>query len=368
MAKAKRQSGIELLRIIAMLQIIFLHVTDYGDLFSASRAAGDLDGLLVTFVWSLCRAPVDVFVMISGYFMITSKFDIKRTLKRGSSVYGAMMFYSVSIAIIFFIINPANITVVNCFSAIMPFFSKTWYFLSNYLIILLLSPFLNKMLASLTKKQYLYFMGIVFVVMSLWSTLAKIDGLDKVFEISKIVDPYYGKSLGGFLLMYIIGGYLRLFVKQKPVAKEAKTAVKPAYLFVFFALCIADMGLSYLFPQYKNVFGMFNNPIVLVESALLILFFRDFRFSSDFVNTIAGTTLGIYAIHENPYIRKWLWSVFDFNDKALYDTLIYVPYAIFACVSVFACCCVIELIRLRIFKFFSDVFSQKDSKKVKADK
>ncbi|MEE0859536.1 MAG: acyltransferase [Acutalibacteraceae bacterium] len=368
MVKVKRQSGIELLRIIAMLQIIFLHVSQYGKLFDTANSAGDLDGLLVTFMWSLCRAPVDVFVMISGYFMITSQFDIKRTIKRASNVYGAMFFYSVAISVIFFIINPVNITVANCFIAVMPFFSKTWYFLSNYLIVLLLSPFLNKMLTSLTKKQYLYFMGIVFVVMSLWSTLAKVDGLDEVFKIDKIVDPYYGKSLGGFLLMYIIGGYLRLFVKQKPVSDGAKTGVKYIYLLAFFALCVADMGLYYLFPQYNHVFGMFNNPIVLAEGALLILFFRDFKFSSKLVNTIAGTTLGIYAIHENPYIREWLWDIVNFSDKALYDTLIYVPLAILACISIFACGCVIELVRLKIFGFFSNVFSPKENEKVKNNK
>lgn len=78
MSKTKRQSGIELLRIIVMMQIIFLHAYQYGLLHNASKAAGDIDGTLVTFVWSFCRAPVDVFIMISGYFMITSQFDIKR--------------------------------------------------------------------------------------------------------------------------------------------------------------------------------------------------------------------------------------------------------------------------------------------------
>lgn len=78
MSKIKRQSGIELLRIIAMIQIIFLHAYQYGFLHDASKAAGDIDGTLVTFVWSLCRTPVDVFIMISGYFMIASQFDIKR--------------------------------------------------------------------------------------------------------------------------------------------------------------------------------------------------------------------------------------------------------------------------------------------------
>ena len=100
MSKIKRQSGIELLRIIAMIQIIFLHAYQYGFLHDASKAAGDIDGTLVTFVWSLCRTPVDVFIMISGYFMITSQFDIKKTIRRGGKIYGAMIFYSIILSII----------------------------------------------------------------------------------------------------------------------------------------------------------------------------------------------------------------------------------------------------------------------------
>jgi len=353
MAKAKRQSGIELLRIIAMLQIIYLHVYQYGQLGKTANACGDIDGFVVNFVWSLSRAPVDVFIMISGYFMVTSNFDIKKTLKRGGNVYGAMYFYSVIIAVIFLLFNPSKLSAVAVVSAVMPFFSKTWYFLCNYLIILLLSPFINKMLVSLTKKQYLYFMGIIFVVMGVWSTLSEIDGLSEIFDVTKVVDPYFGKSLGGFLLMYIMGGYLRLYVK----GKKEKSGVKPVYIIVFFALCVLDLGLYYLFPQYKHVFGMFNNPIVLFEGAMLVLFFRDFTFSSKWVNTIAGTTLGIYAIHENPYVRSWLWGILNFSNEHLYDTIIYLPLALLACACVFAVCSTIELGRLKLFGFIGKLFS-----------
>lgn len=356
MKKKVRQSGIELLRIIAMLQIIYLHVCDHGDMFSASASAGDLDGFLVAFVWSFCRAPVDVFIMITGYFMVTAKFDVKKTTKRAGTTYVVMIFYSLAISIIFFIANPDNVSTVAIAKAIFPLTAKTWYFLSNYIIILLLSPFINKLLTSLTKKQYLYFVGIIFAVMSVWSTLAGIDGLNKVFSISKIVDPYYGKSLAGFLLCYFIGGYLRLFVPQNN--DESKNSnVKIKYLIAFVLLCITDLGLKYTFEQYSKVFGMFNNPLVIFEAIFLILFFRDFKFTSKTVNTIAGTTLGIYAIHEHPYVRKWLWNIFDFSDKSLYDTLIYVPLAIFACLVVFIVCSFIELVRLRIFEFFTSIFS-----------
>lgn len=359
MGKTKRQSGIELLRIIAMLQIIFLHVSQYGGLYKTSASAGDIDGFIIEFMWSLCRAPVNVFVMISGYFMITSTADIKKMIKRASNPYGAMIFYSIAISAVFFIADPSIITVPRIIKTFMPFFSKMWYFLTNYIIILLISPFLNKMLVSLNKRQYLYFMGIVFVVMSVWSTLAEIDGFDKVFNITKVVDPYYGKSLGGFLMMYIIGGYVRLFVKKKEPNESGKLKVNTIYLVVFFLLCTLDFGLNYLFDQYSNVFGMFNNPIVVLESVMLLLFFRDLDFSSGFINTVAGTTLGIYAIHEHYLVRDWLWSVISFSDKSLYDTLLYIPMAIGACIGVFSACCIIELIRLKLFRTVSDFYCKR---------
>ncbi|MBQ1992433.1 MAG: acyltransferase, partial [Clostridia bacterium] len=78
MKKKERQSGIELLRIIAMLQIIYLHLYQYGGLRAGSANAGDLDRFATLFIWSFCRAPVDIFIMITGYFMITAKFDIKK--------------------------------------------------------------------------------------------------------------------------------------------------------------------------------------------------------------------------------------------------------------------------------------------------
>ncbi|MEE1076684.1 MAG: hypothetical protein UHY68_05410 [Acutalibacteraceae bacterium] len=356
MKKKERQSGIELLRIIAMLQIIYLHLYQYGGLRTASLGAGELNGFITTFIWSFCRAPVDLFIMITGYFMITAKFDIKKTAKRAGTTYGAMIFYSIGISVIYFIINPDKVNAVSVAKALFPLTSKTWYFLSNYIVILLLTPFINRMLVSLTKKQYLYFVGIIFFVMSIWSTLAGVKGLNGVFRIDKIVDPYYGKSLGGFLLCYFIGGYLRLFVPCK--RNEYKQYdVNIWYLILFILLCITDLGLKYTFEQYSKVFGMFNNPLVVFEAVFLILFFRDFKFTSKYVNLIAGTTLGIYAIHEHAYVREWLWKVISFKDKSLYDTPLYLILVLLGCVVVFVGCGSIEFIRLKIFGFFSKIFS-----------
>lgn len=344
MGKIKRKSGIELLRIIIMFQIIIIHLYDYGKLTEFASKNVGLTNFVFDGLWSLCRMPVDVFMLITGYFLVISEFNLKKVFNRGRKVYLTMIFYSLFLAALCFAVTPDVIAVPEIFKAFMPFFSREWYFLSIYLIILFLSPFLNIMLQRLDKKQYLIFTVIIFMVMSVWSTLANVDILKKVFQISKIVDPYMGKSLGGLLLLYIIGGYLRRFTSEhnKPQFR---------YLALFFAFCATDFTLHCFVPQYgSNVFGMFNNPLVIGEAVTIFLFFRDIHFYSSIINTVAGTTLGIYAIHENPYVREVLWK-FNFSK----GTFMYwsVPKAYIAafvyCIVIFVVCCLFELLRQKLF-------------------
>lgn len=356
MVKAKRESGIELLRIIAMVQIVYLHLYQYSGLRVTSIAAGEIDGFVTTLAWVLCRTPVDVFIMISGYFMITAKFDIKKTWGKVANVWGAMIFYSVAIAVVYFMFNPDKVSNITVASALLPFFSRKWYFLTNYIIMMLLSPFINKLLVSISKRQYQYLLALTVLIFSVWATLSKVEVLDEVLGIHKVLDPYYGKSLTGFIMMYIIGGYLRLYCPQK-YDEHGITTPNIIYLLGFLLLCVVDIGLYYWLPEYKHVFGMFNNPIVLVESALLLLFFRDLYIFSDKINLVASTTLGIYIIHEHPYVRECLWNLISFRDKWLYDTIIYVPLAILACALVFALCGAIEYGRVKLFGFLGEVFT-----------
>lgn len=343
MGKAKRESGIELLRILIMLQIILLHIYSYGGFTATANKIGGSVNLVGDSIWVLCRMPVNVFILISGYFLITSEYNIKKMLNRAGKLYAVMFFYSVVIAVVFWIIDPQLFTVVNFFKAIMPFLSNEWYFLTIYLVILFLSPFLNILLQKLDQKQYSIFMGIVFFVMSIWSILGRIEGIKEVITVNKVVDPYLGKSVGGFLLMYIIGGYIRRFTRshKKPQFK---------YLALFLLVCGADLAIHFMFPEYKKVFGAYNNPFIVLSAVFIFMFFRDMHFHSKWVNVIAGTTLGIYAIHDNPYVRNWLWNeLFNFRKKSFYGGLFYMPKFLVLCLVIFIICCVLELIRQKLF-------------------
>ena len=153
--KAKeRESGIELLRIILMLQIIFLHVSQYGEMRKYSVAAGGSRELLWWVVWLSCRCPVGLFFVIQGYFMCKSRATIQDNIKKAGKTHRIMLFYSLGIILVMAVMKINEVSKTEVITGLFPAASSTWYFMTNYIIIVLLSPFINIMLNKLSKKEY----------------------------------------------------------------------------------------------------------------------------------------------------------------------------------------------------------------------
>ena len=108
MQKVQRKSGIELLRIICMLMIIVLHVYTYGGLNQLSNAQGGRFEVMSDFMWSFFRTPVNVFMIITGYFMSKDVLDFKKSYRRIPKVYVTMLFYSILLTVLSFIIYSNN--------------------------------------------------------------------------------------------------------------------------------------------------------------------------------------------------------------------------------------------------------------------
>ncbi len=380
MQKVQRKSGIELLRIICMLMIIVLHAYTYGGLNQLSNAQGGNFEVMSDFIWSFFRTPVNVFMIITGYFMSKDVLDFKKSYRRIPKVYATMLFYSILLTILAFIIYSHNsfsipnetadtltsadkleidtmndlserFAVYSVIKMFFPLLSKQWYFLTNYVIILLLSPFINKVLVEIDKKQFKILLGLLFVFLSIYPTISTMGGLREIFSIKKVLPIEYGKSMISFLFMFIIGAYLKRFVKD-----DEKLHFK--YLGYFVGLCIIDFSLYYFLGNvmlnkvglYNSaVFGQFSNPFVILESVSIFLFFRGFQFKSRVINYIAGTTIGIYAIHEHPLMRGFIWSHNELGDPNLYNNFLGIMFVIATIFEIFIICSVIDMARQGLF-------------------
>lgn len=356
--KKKRNSSIELLRIIMMLQIIFLHVSAYGDYSDiATQLRGRIE-LTYWVVWLMCRCPVYIFVIIMGYYLSETKTDFNRS--RLLKCYLPMYFYSLAIPILWAIFRPGELDKVTIYKAFLPFLSRTWYFMTLYLLVLLISPFLNKMLRHLDRKEFLYLIGLCFFMFSIWQPLSLISPFDEVIGLQKILSTQGGKSLYDFIYMYILGAYMRRFHIFKSHEDDDKYDLwnNPiTYLTGFLLLGLVNVFIVYEYPDngIVSVVAYNDNPLVVLQCTCLFRFFEKLDISRyerlcTVINFISAGNLGIYMIHEHPLVRRLIWNeIFTIDNINFYSQKFYL-IKIFAIILItYVVCWSIDWVRRLIF-------------------
>ncbi len=99
--KAKeRNIGFEVMRIVSMLLIILLHSIDHSGAYE-NLAAGSALYYIEHFFYAAVQVCVNCFVLISGYFLVTSEFKPKKLI----SLWFEVVFYSAAIKIILMLLG-----------------------------------------------------------------------------------------------------------------------------------------------------------------------------------------------------------------------------------------------------------------------
>lgn len=315
----KRESGLELLRIIAMLLIVMHHVY----LYSGIVATGWGENLLRVF-GAGGKFGVNIFILISAYFMVNKKFKLSRVL----NVVFQTTFYSIIIFTLFVIFGGANFTVKSFIFALFPVFYSQWWFVTAFVILMLLSPALNIILNSVNKKT----LGVSICCMVAFSVLFPYVNrliLQDYFEVPYLNDLFI------FIELYFVGGYIKL---------HGINLKKIWVIVITIAALIFGLTLTY-FGEWRELGIKMNSFSSVVCAIGLLLIFKDFKFKSRIINAMASTTFGIYLIHENNYIRDWCYNFFKetfypwINSNAL--------MFLFLTLTVFVFCMIIDYIRIQ---------------------
>ena len=343
-----RESNFELMRIISMFFIVVYHVLVHGQILE--HATGSME-LITVFIEAFILVHVNSFILITGYFQCKSKMRFGKVLSLNNMTW----FYKVVIMLIFIGFGIVAPDIISIIQTLLPIDFGIYWFISSYLILYLISPILNKVIDNSTKKDLQKIIIILFIIVSLLSTLTR----DVFFN------TVTGRSLSTFILLYFIGAYIRLYpintsYFMKPFTLETKRLIY-VILFLFCAIFSTFCWLGY---DYLGQFGSvareisailgyihisFVSPLVILQSIFYFLIFSTFTFRSKKVNFIAKYVLGIYLIHENIYIRTYLydWLGFSNIESVTIKTLLFV---IIISVAIFIICLIIEMIRQIIFK------------------
>ena len=119
-------------------------------------------GVLTAALETFATPGTDIFVLISGYFLVKSKINVKKVIV----VWLQILFYSVSLNLLMVAFGISKFSYVGLIKACFPIAFNQYWFMRVYFYLILCVPFLNKLISSLQKKEYeqLIFLGIVLMV------------------------------------------------------------------------------------------------------------------------------------------------------------------------------------------------------------
>lgn len=337
----KRESNFELLRIVSMLLIILFHLVFYSG-YNIGHTFGWNDAIFMFFM-SGGKLGVILFVMITGYYKIRDK-DI--SFRKLAGLELQVLFYSILSLIVFVLVGGGELSLELLSKIIFPNISKTYWFFSSYFILSLFIPFLNKLVEVISKKDFEKLLIIGFVVLILIPSIA-------IFN--------KGISSGVYLFYYyLIGGYIRLYCKEK------KGVLKYLSGFLIPYLSITGISLYILYLSFSNIalvnyiyeFSKISSILLFVSAICLFMFFKELNIGRiKVVNLLASVSFGVYLIHDNFFMRDFLWKNLFSWTKLLNIGSVFVV-GILVSVLVYLVSGGIEMLRKLIFKYFGDIFKK----------
>lgn len=338
--KKQRSVNFELLRIISMVMILVLHISCHGKVGKVADPAS-FSFQVSWFFTSLAYVAVNCYVLISGYFLVTSKFSIKRIL----TMWFQVLFFSVGIYLIMVQIGQVKYDFIDFINTFAPVASYQYWFFTCYIGMCFLAPFLNIAINAMSKKQHLIAIIAGFLLFSVYSNLE--------FTL-KPFSMYTGHNILWFCYMYLIGSYLRLY----PL-KINKYSCLICYfvlsVFVYISKSLLSLtNLGYFSNFISSDYFVDNTSILVVPASVcLFLFFAQIDIKNELASRIilflSPLAFGVYLIHDNPYFRQYFWGTIVNATKFIDNALTLLIYSIFVIAVTYIVCSLIEFLRQQLF-------------------
>jgi surface polysaccharide O-acyltransferase-like enzyme len=320
----------ELLRIVLISMILCLHYFKYSGTLHTLKPS-DFNYYPAFWLESLFIVAADCFVLITGYYQINEEFKLKKVIE----LWKQVIFYSVAISLIFWFSGIEPVTRYTMLQAFFPVITGTYWFITTYIILYLLSPFLNTALNSVKEEDHKRLILVLAVFLVILPS----------FNFTYFADNGY--SLYNFVFLYCVGAYIKKY--DLPIRRQT-------YFLVGYLLCslfiLFGVTSFRTFPETPEIFfsDPWNYNFIFVELAAICLFmmFRHIKIKSQKINVIAASTFGIYLISAHPFVIDVLYSQVLHSADYRYSPLL-IPAMLLSGVCIFISCLIIESFRRKLF-------------------
>lgn len=329
-----RNSNLELLRIISMLLIITHHYSVHGG-FDLTGHELTTNKIIVQILSLGGKLGVNCFILITGYFMINSKFKFEKLIKLIAEVF----FYSVLSIIIFYGFGLMKFDIKTFIKSFLPITYSMYWFATAYVVMYIFTPFINLFINNLTQKNHL---KLITTLIILWSIIPTFTN----------GSPGYS-NLGWFITIYIIASYIRLYPNSYfEKCKANMTFAILSYAIIILSVIVFDILGSKInfFAKNATYFAGMTNIVMLICSITLFLGYKNLKINyNKLINKIAVSMFGVYLIHDNTLVRPFIWQQI-FKNRNYFNSPFLFLHAFITIIIVFISCVLIDQIRLYIFE------------------
>lgn len=336
--RGKRNSNLELLRIISMFFIVLHHYAYHGSMewaqeYNRAYVNSDYVYLILS---CLGKAAVVSFVMIGAYFLSRKQFKILRVVHLciTTFVYSWIIYLFLDWRFPQFIHGKSMQEIWWP----IPIPSNYWFVIA-YVYLLLIMPFMNLIINKLTRRQLAI---LIWILVIFWCFLEFIPNnkLDNV-------DYSYFNFNNYFLLIYLIAGYVRKYRPIWTVGIGKTFLIFAIGLVVSFSIIYNTTSKNY--NSFAVIMASLSNPLSLVIGVTTFSLFNNINLGHNrIINYISKSMFGVYLIHDNSFIRPIIWHKFINTKLYAVNSSKYLQYGLQVSAIIFCICVGIDIFK-RIF-------------------
>lgn len=288
-----RNSGIEMLKVIAILLICMSHCVQTLEKYADFAVCVEDPQLLILKILRFDGNFGNViFIICSCYFLLKSSKAKKEKavgLLLDSQIISIVIFALLSTlgALMSFEIKYNFEYVIN--QLFPDLFEQVW-FVPTYVAFYLIHPYLNEFISKIGRKKHFEICLLIVIFYGILS-------LFKAF-------PLYSKFLG-FVCVYFLIAYMKFYYGDFMKNRKKNILIFFVSLIAFLGIVIANnyIGLKFsFFENYPNV----SHMLCIVTLPMFISLFNlalNSSFKSKFINSLSSCSLFVYCIHENYIVR-----------------------------------------------------------------
>jgi hypothetical protein len=169
---------------------------------------------------------------------------------------------------------------------------SSYWFILSYICLYICAPILNSFISYADKKNFIYVLLSFYLFQTLFT-----------FVTSGASFLKNGYSPLSFMGLYLLAAFVKRHIDLRTYSRKIFINVYILITTLLSIIWIVSVYLDHSFIYLRIL--SYSNPLVIIASLCLLLYFSKISFKSVLVNKIAASSFAVYLLHCHPLVYSY---------------------------------------------------------------